>query len=178
MTQVKNKTVTEYLDQEYAMYGMYTLENRAIPSVIDGFKPTQRKIIFIADKVWRSGNEKPLKIFQLGGRIAADAHYHHGDCLDPESEILLSDGTYIKIGEWFEKFPNETFDVISFDEVKKEFVSATAHSPRIGSVTDVEFQIELDNGEVIKCTANHPFLTNRGWIEAQDLEETDDILTP
>lgn len=79
MTQVKNKTVTEYLDQEYAMYGMYTLENRAIPSVIDGFKPTQRKIIFIADKVWRSGNEKPLKIFQLGGRIAADAHYHHGD---------------------------------------------------------------------------------------------------
>lgn len=79
MSQVKNKTVTEYLDQDYAMYGMYTLENRAIPSVIDGFKPTQRKIIYISDKVWRSGNEKPLKIFQLGGKIAADAHYHHGD---------------------------------------------------------------------------------------------------
>ena len=79
MTQVKNKTVTEYLDQDYAMYGMYTLENRAIPSVIDGFKPTARKIIFIADKVWRNGSEKPLKIFQLGGRIAAEAHYHHGD---------------------------------------------------------------------------------------------------
>jgi DNA topoisomerase-2 len=80
MTQLKNsKTITEYLDQDYAMYGMYTLENRAIPSVIDGFKPTQRKIIYISDKVWRSGNEKPLKIFQLGGKIAADAHYHHGD---------------------------------------------------------------------------------------------------
>lgn len=48
MIQIKNKTVTEYLDQEYAKYGMYTLENRAIPSVIDGFKPTQRKIIYIA----------------------------------------------------------------------------------------------------------------------------------
>lgn len=79
MVQSKNKTVTEYLDQDYAMYGMYTLENRAIPSVIDGFKPTQRKIIFIADRVWRNGGEKPLKIFQLGGRIAAEAHYHHGD---------------------------------------------------------------------------------------------------
>jgi DNA topoisomerase-2 len=80
MMQLKtSKTVTEYLDQDYAMYGMYTLENRAIPSVIDGFKPTARKIIYIADKVWRSGNEKPLKIFQLGGKIAADAHYHHGD---------------------------------------------------------------------------------------------------
>jgi DNA topoisomerase-2 len=79
MSKIQTKTVTEYLDQDYAQYGMYTLENRAIPSVIDGFKPTQRKIIFIADKVWRSGSEKPLKIFQLGGRIAADAHYHHGD---------------------------------------------------------------------------------------------------
>jgi DNA topoisomerase-2 len=79
MNQLQNKTVTEYLDQDYAMYGMYTLESRAIPSVIDGFKPTARKIIYIADKVWKSGNEKPLKIFQLGGRIAADAHYHHGD---------------------------------------------------------------------------------------------------
>lgn len=79
MANVQNKTITEYLDQDYAMYGMYTLENRAIPSVIDGFKPTQRKIIFIADRVWRNGSEKPLKIFQLGGRIASEAHYHHGD---------------------------------------------------------------------------------------------------
>lgn len=79
MIKLTNKTVTQYLDQDYAMYGMYTLENRAIPSVIDGFKPTARKIIYVADKVWKTGNEKPLKIFQLGGKIAADAHYHHGD---------------------------------------------------------------------------------------------------
>ena len=79
MTQSKTSTVTEYLDQEYSQYGLYVLENRAIPSVIDGFKPTQRKIIYIADKVWKIGTEKPLRIFQLGGRIAADAHYHHGD---------------------------------------------------------------------------------------------------
>lgn len=73
------KSVTEYLNDEYAAYGMYTIENRAIPSVIDGFKPTQRKIIHVANKVWKSGSEKPIKVFQLGGRIAADAHYHHGD---------------------------------------------------------------------------------------------------
>jgi DNA topoisomerase-2 len=79
MNQLTNKTVTAYLDEDYAMYGMYTLEDRAIPSVIDGFKPTQRKIVFVADRVWKTGSEKPLKIFQLGGRIAADAHYHHGD---------------------------------------------------------------------------------------------------
>ena len=39
------RTISDYLDTEYAAYGMYTIENRAIPSVIDGFKPTQRKKI-------------------------------------------------------------------------------------------------------------------------------------
>ena len=73
------KSVTQYLDQDYREYAVYVVEERAIPSVIDGFKPTQRKVIFVADKVWRNGGEKPLKIFQLAGKVASDAHYHHGD---------------------------------------------------------------------------------------------------
>lgn len=32
--QIINKTVSQYLDEDYALYGMYTLENRAIPSEI------------------------------------------------------------------------------------------------------------------------------------------------
>jgi len=73
------KTVTQYLDTDYKEYAKYVVEERAIPSVIDGFKPTQRKIIFVANRVWRTGSEKPLKIFQLAGKVASDAHYHHGD---------------------------------------------------------------------------------------------------
>lgn len=76
---INSLTISEYLDSKYLEYGMYTLEERAIPSVIDGFKPTQRKIIYVADKIWKSGSEKPLKVFQLGGKIASDANYHHGD---------------------------------------------------------------------------------------------------
>lgn len=79
MQKAEIKSVTQYLDQDYREYAVYVVEERAIPSVIDGFKPTQRKVIFVADKVWRSGNEKPLKIFQLAGKVASDAHYHHGD---------------------------------------------------------------------------------------------------
>ena len=75
----KEISITEYLDTDYHEYAKYVIENRAIPSVIDGLKPTHRKVIYIADKVWRNGSEKPLKIFQLSGKVAADAHYHHGD---------------------------------------------------------------------------------------------------
>lgn len=75
----KESTISEYLDSEYLDYAKYVLENRAIPSVIDGLKPTQRKVVYISNQVWKNGSEKPLKVFQLTGRIAADAHYHHGD---------------------------------------------------------------------------------------------------
>lgn len=76
---MENKSISNYLDEEYKLYSLYVIEDRAIPSVIDGLKPTQRKIIFVANKIWKTGNEKPLKVFQLGGKVASDAYYHHGD---------------------------------------------------------------------------------------------------
>ena len=55
------KTVTDYLNEDYGNYAKYVIEHRAIPSVIDGFKPTQRKIIHITSKVWKNNNDKPPK---------------------------------------------------------------------------------------------------------------------
>jgi ribonucleotide reductase alpha subunit len=31
-------------------------------------------------------------------------------------------------------------------------------------------------GKIVKCTHNHKFLTHRGWIEAKDLVETDELV--
>ena len=73
------KTISQFLSGEYKEFAMYVIEGRAIPSVIDGFKPTQRKIIHIANQIWRTGNEKTLKVFQLSGKVASDCFYHHGD---------------------------------------------------------------------------------------------------
>jgi len=43
--------------------------------------------------------------------------------------------------------------------------------------TDDLIEIETESGQVIRCTQDHKiFTTNRGWVEAQDLEETDDLL--
>ena len=73
------KTISEFLSSEYKEFAMYVIEGRAIPSVIDGFKPTQRKIIHISNQTWRTGTEKTLKVFQLSGKVASDCYYHHGD---------------------------------------------------------------------------------------------------
>ena len=76
-TPPSSRTAEDFFDREYHGYATYTIENRAIPSMVDGFKPSQRKIAFAANKLWRT-NDKALKVFQLGGQAAAIAFYHHG----------------------------------------------------------------------------------------------------
>jgi DNA gyrase/topoisomerase IV subunit A len=71
--------IEDFLNTEYKEFAMYSLEMRAIASMIDGFKPVQRKIIYVSGKIWRTGSEKTLKVFQLSGKVASDSFYHHGD---------------------------------------------------------------------------------------------------
>lgn len=76
---MRTKSVSDFLNDELREYSMDVIENRAIPSVIDGLKPTARKVIYVANKIWKTGNEKSMKVFQLTGTMAAEAYYHHGD---------------------------------------------------------------------------------------------------
>ena len=84
---IPRRNIQDFFDNEYLNYAKYVVENRAIPSVIDGFKPTQRKVAHAANKVWKTGKEKPLKVFQLAGTVAATTFYHHGNA-SLESTII------------------------------------------------------------------------------------------
>lgn len=163
------KSVTEFLNDEYLEYAKYVIEQRAIPSLIDGLKPTQRKILYICNKVWPSGSGRPMKVFQIGGRIAAEAYYHHGDCISDSTMIQLADGSHITIQEWYEKYKDAEFVVNCYDETNKKIKKSLAHSIRIGHVTDEYYEIELEDGTIIECTDNHPFLVNDNWLFANEL---------
>ena len=77
--EIRLRTIDNFLDVDQKQFAMSVIEDRAIPSVIDGFKPVQRKIIYVANKLWKSGGEKPMKVFQLGGQVSSLALYAHGD---------------------------------------------------------------------------------------------------
>merc|ERR1719207_213029 len=49
---------------------------RSIPSMVDGFKPTQRKIMFCA---FKRNLQSDVKVAQLAGYIAEHSAYHHGE---------------------------------------------------------------------------------------------------
>lgn len=50
---------------------------RSIPSVIDGLKPSQRKVLFACFK--RKLTRSEIKVVQLAGYVAEKAAYHHGE---------------------------------------------------------------------------------------------------
>jgi DNA topoisomerase-2 len=67
--------ISDFLDTEYKSYANYVLSNRAIAS-LDGFKPTQRKILYVLNKY--SKREK-VKVSVLSGMVIAYSQYHHGN---------------------------------------------------------------------------------------------------
>lgn len=73
---LKQLAVNEFLNTRYKDYSKYVLYSRSIPNMIDGFKPSQRKIIYTAIK---SCNKNLLKSASLAGSVISVANYHHGN---------------------------------------------------------------------------------------------------
>ena len=51
--------------------------SRSIPSIVDGFKPSQRKILYGA--YLRGLDKTEVKVAQLAGFVSDKAAYHHGE---------------------------------------------------------------------------------------------------
>lgn len=69
------KSISDIIHNDYRDYSLYVLQNRAIPSVVDGLKPSQRKALYTALRYARNN----VKTVSLIGRTIADGKYHHGD---------------------------------------------------------------------------------------------------
>lgn len=67
--------INQFIDKELILFSMAD-NARSIPSVMDGWKPGQRKIMWVCFN-WVRGTE--TKLTTLGGTTIAKAAYHHGD---------------------------------------------------------------------------------------------------
>ena len=66
---------SEFINRELILFSI--ADNvRSIPHVMDGFKPSQRKVLFACFKK-KLKNE--IKVAQLAGYIGEHSAYHHGD---------------------------------------------------------------------------------------------------
>jgi DNA topoisomerase-2 len=66
---------SDFVDKELIIFSM--ADNvRSIPSLIDGLKPGQRKILFCA---FKRNLRKEIKVAQLAGYVSEHSAYHHGE---------------------------------------------------------------------------------------------------
>ena len=74
----KQRNITDFLNTEYKDYAMYVIANRAIPSLIDGFKVGARKIMHAALNGGMK-NGKEIKNLNLVGDVYNLTLFTHGD---------------------------------------------------------------------------------------------------
>jgi DNA topoisomerase-2 len=66
---------SDFVNKELILFSM--ADNvRSIPSVVDGFKPSQRKVLFACIK---RNLKQEIKVAQLAGYVSEHAAYHHGE---------------------------------------------------------------------------------------------------
>ena len=72
----ENVQIADFIDNELIRFSMYD-NVRSLPSIIDGLKPSHRKILwYVLTKTSANGSDK--KVESLGGAIAEASAYHHG----------------------------------------------------------------------------------------------------
>ncbi|CAJ0934391.1 unnamed protein product, partial [Mesorhabditis belari] len=80
-------TFSEFIDDELYQYSVTSLK-RSIPSVMDGLKPSQRKILYTCLR-GRDGR-KEWKVSQLAGMVAHRQSYHHGEAALESAIVRLA----------------------------------------------------------------------------------------
>ena len=64
-----------FVNDELRLFSVYD-NQRSIPSVVDGFKPSQRKVLF---GCFKRNLVDEVKVAQLAGYVSENAAYHHGE---------------------------------------------------------------------------------------------------
>jgi len=81
----------EFSESAYLNYSMYVILDRALPSITDGLKPVQRRIIYAMDQLGLSSQSKFKKSARTIGDVLGKYH-PHGDSACYEAMVMLAQG--------------------------------------------------------------------------------------
>ena len=73
-----NVSIGEFIDKDLIEFSWYDCV-RSIPSVVDGLKPGQRKILYTAFKTKLVYDKNDIKVAQFAGEVSKLTEYRHGE---------------------------------------------------------------------------------------------------
>lgn len=68
-------SISDFINKELILFSMAD-NNRSIPSIMDGLKPGQRKVLF---SCFKRNLKSEIKVAQLVGYVSEQSAYHHGE---------------------------------------------------------------------------------------------------
>jgi len=101
--------------------------------------------------------------------------YHHFQCGSLEYPILSSNCV---VGSTLIKTPNGPIEISRLTDGML-VSTVTGEAPILGcQITGVKeiYEVKLSDGQMIECTADHKFLTQNGFVEAQHLTPADKLV--
>lgn len=82
----KNISYSDLINKELIHFSNYD-NIRSIPQLMDGLKPSQRKILYY---MLSNNITKSIKVAQLSGYVSAETSYHHGEASLQQAIITMS----------------------------------------------------------------------------------------
>ena len=73
--QTSSLSYSDFINKELILFSNADNE-RSIPSMVDGLKPGQRKVLFTC---FKRNDKREIKVAQLAGSVAELSAYHHGE---------------------------------------------------------------------------------------------------
>ena len=149
---------------EYSKLNNWDAESN-IHKIYSGQDKVSKKQIY--QSTWQSlQNIKEKLWFEQFDYVIVD------ECFSGDCKVLTPDG-YKKI-----KFIKKGDIIINFDTINKKFKQDVVQKVHKNvSILEKMYELEFDNGNKIKVTGNHKFLTQEGWIRADELTETHEIIS-
>ena len=86
---IERSSLSQFSEQAYLNYSMYVILDRALPSITDGLKPVQRRIIYAMNELGLNNKAKFKKSARTIGDVLGKYH-PHGDSACYEAMVMLA----------------------------------------------------------------------------------------
>ena len=113
--------------------------------------------------------QKFMILFATGEPVVISEKLH--GCVQENTPVMLANGEY-----WPIKGLSVGDSILSYDEQSDAFVPDSIVDIFHRTLDKKWVRLTLDSA-IIECTEDHKFLTDRGWVDAKDLTEKDEIIS-
>ncbi|MDX1997949.1 MAG: DNA topoisomerase IV subunit A, partial [Thermoanaerobaculia bacterium] len=163
--------IARFTEKAYLDYSMYVVLDRALPSVADGLKPVQRRIIYAMSELGLSAAAKFKKSARTVGDVLGKYH-PHGDSACYEAMVLMAQSFSFRYplvdgqGNWGSPDDPKSFAAMRYTEARLTPFAAVLLSELDAGATDwvPNFDGTLDEPRLLPARLPHVLLNGAAGI--------------